>query len=835
MDYRTEALVKAEPFSFEESEKKPGGFFYEALKEELCFHYDNNEKYKKFCDKKNFDPNIFDGELADIPPVQVSVFKDLGCELASVPEDQIKLTLQSSATSGVPSSVPVDKLTSKRQAKAMVRVIGDYLGNQRKPFLILDVDPSTGFRELLGARFAAVSGYLNFASRAEYFLKVKENKAYYFDVDGIRRFISELKDDEPAVVFGFTYILYSEVIRPLHEQGISFTLPKGSKIIHIGGWKKLENEKISREELNQKAADLFGIETEDVIDIYGFTEQMGLNYPTCACGCKHAPVYSEVIVRDVTTKAVLPSGSEGLMEFITPIPHSYPGNVVLTDDIGVIEDGECPFGRSGTRFKILGRLKKAEIRGCGDILASKLTFSNKTNMNGSKAKSSFRIDYFRNECVNEIMSTEHSETTPKTVLKNIIKSLRGELDWLRKQPVDALIGLIAQVAKKWSSNEMKASKELQMNGLSFLGSWCSAEHLTNIMTEGMNGNRMYVDAFIPVSDTSIQYRKAVSRGLACHWLAGNVQVLGMFVLIESILTKNVNLIKISSKDGGVFGSLLKAFENEEYTTPGGYIITGNDLLRTIAVVYYDHSDQQLGRLISENADIRIAWGGADAVTTVANYPSKFDCEDIIMGPKLSFSVISKEALSDAHKAKKLGRRVAVDASVFDQTGCASTHNVFVEKGGEITPEEFVLYLAEGMKKSARQIPKGSVSAEQISAIHSIRGVYDFKGNVIGDPDATWTVLFDPEDELCKPVYSRVVFVHPVDNMMDTVKHIDENIQTIGLASDGERALEFAEAASDKGAMRFPVCGRMLNFDSPWDGMYLTDRMVKWITIGGPEV
>lgn len=828
MDFKTEELIKADPFTYGEKEKFPGGLFYSSLMEEICFHYDNNEKYRRFCDNKEFYPHEFSGELSDIPPVQVSVFKDLGKELSSVPREQIRLTLQSSATSGVPSSVPVDKITSKRQTKAMIHVIGDYIGNERKPFLIMDVDPSTGFKELLGARFAAVSGYLNFASEAGYFLKIDESNRYYFDIEGIRTFISKLSDNEPAVVFGFTYILYSEVIRPLLENGINFKLPRGSKVIHIGGWKKLESEKINREEFNRKTASLFGIDPKDVIDIYGFTEQMGLNYPTCACGCKHASIYSEVIVRDVVTKEVLPSGQEGLMEFITPVPHSYPGNVVLTDDIGKIEEGECPYGRTGTRFKIIGRLKKAEVRGCGDILSDKLTFSDSAKEQTLANKSKYRTEYFF-----DVSSLEGLE--PENALEVIMTKLNKQLNWLRKQPVDALIGLISQTAKKWSSAEMKASKELQMNGLSFLSTWCAAEHLTAIMTEGLNGNRLYVDSFAPVSDKSIQYRKAVSRGLGCHWLAGNVQVLGMFVLIESILTKNVNILKVSSKDNGVFVSLLKAFEGETYTTPGGYIITGEDLLKTIAVVYYDHSEKELGRLMSEKADIRIAWGGADAVTTVANYPSKFDCEDLIMGPKLSFAVVAKESIDDEHKAKKLGRRIGIDASVFDQTGCASVHNVFVEKGGAISPEKFSEFIAEGMRKAAIQIPKGTISAEQISAIHSIRGVYDFKGTVIGDSDAAWTVLYDPEEELCKPVYSRVVFVHPVEKIMDAVKYVDENIQTIGLAANGEKGLAFAEKAAEKGAVRFPVCGRMLSFDSPWDGMYLTDRMVKWVTMGGPIV
>lgn len=828
MDYKAEELIKLKPYQFDENEKKPGGIFYDSLMEEICFHYENNEKYKRFCDIKGFCPSDFKGDIAEIPPVQVSVFKNLGRELASVPKEQIKLILQSSATSGVPSSIPVDKMTSRRQAKAMVHVIGDYIGNERKPFLIMDVDPSTGFRDILGARFAAVSGYLNFASKAGYFLKVNENRKYYFDVDGMKSFIEELDPGEPAVVFGFTYILYSEVICPLTRQNIQFSLPRGSKIIHIGGWKKLESEKISREEFNQRAAKLFGIEPEDVIDIYGFTEQMGLNYPTCPCGCKHASIYSEVIVRDVRTKQVLPSGKEGLLEFITPVPHSYPGNAVLTDDIGVIEEGICPYGRAGTRFRVLGRLKNAEIRGCGDILSNKLTFAGHNDVETAENTSGYRVEYFYDARAIDTMS-------PKESLATIMERLRENLTWIRKQPIDALIGLIAQVAKKWTASAGNSSKTMQTSGMSFLASWCTPEHLTSLMTEGLNGNRMYADTFLSVSDDSIQLRKAVSRGLACHWLAGNVQVLGMFVLIESILTKNVNILKISSKDEGTFCSLLKAFEGESYRTAGGCTVTGDDLLKTIAVVYYDHSDKELGQLMSEKADIRIAWGGADAVTAVTNYPAKYDCEDLIMGPKLSFAVVSREAISDEHKAKKIGRRIGIDASVFDQTGCASAHNVYVERGGAITPEEFARYLAEGMKKAAIQIPKGNISAEQIAAIHSIRGVYDFKGMVMGDSDSNWTVLYDPDDELCKPVYSRVIFVHPVDSIMDAASHIDDNIQTIGLAADGQKALEFATAAADRGAVRFPVCGRMLNFDSPWDGMYLTDRMVRWVTIGGPVV
>ena len=131
----------------------------------------------------------------------------------------------------------------------------------------------------------------------------------------------------------------------------------------------------------------------------------------------------------------------------------------------------------------------------------------------------------------------------------------------------------------------------------------------------------------------------------------------------------------------MFAQLLKSFEGVSYTTKGGYTIFGDKLLETIAIVYFSSKTKKLDDL-AKSTNIRITWGGQEAVETVSNYPSKFDTEDIIFGPKISFSTISKEVLINERKAKKLARKVAVDSSVFDQTGCASPHNLFIELGGQ---------------------------------------------------------------------------------------------------------------------------------------------------------
>ena len=818
----TDILLQRDPFLYSSDCEE---LFYNSLREELIFHYEHNKMYRAFCEKKDFSP-YSNFRLEDIPPISASVFKNLGERLSSVPSDDIRLKIYSSATSGIPSTVTIDKITSRRQSKAMIKVVQHFLGKGLKPFLIMDIDPRSGYSSNLGARFAAVSGYLKFSNKSGFFLSKKTDGSFYFNIEYIVNFLKEV-GDQPVVLFGFTYILYSYLLKDISKYQIKIPLPKGSKIIHIGGWKKLESEKISKLDFNKKIASIFEINSYDIIDIYGFTEQMGLNYPDFEDGWKYTPLYSRVIVRDPVTHEVLPPGNEGVLEFLTPIPHSYPGNAILTDDLGIVKDDSEILGTL-SKFKVTGRLKKAEVRGCGDILSQKLTFQN-DNKNKVDIKKEKNI-------LSMIMVSESDiEGDDEHKLRSIISYLNKSKDWIIKQPVEALIGLVSMVASSWLNNEQL--NHLRTKGLIFASSWLDNNNLTKILELSLRGNIHYLDRFELFPNSNRHMLKANPKGLVCHWLAGNVQILGIFALVQSILSKNVNLLRVSSNDEGVFNSLLSTFKGKKYTTPDGYTIKGDDLLKTIAVIYYPHDVLSLGKIMSEEADVRIAWGGNEAISTVADFPSKIGAESIFFGPKLSFAVISSEALDSVESAKKIAKRLSVDISVFDQTGCASPHNLYIENKGKVSVDEFINLLDDEMKKTEKRIPKSKMSVEQISQIHSIRGVYDFKGKVIGPNSMSYTLLKDDANslEICSPVYSRVMFIHSVESIFDCLKNVNNGIQTIGLAASGKKAEIFAEKASLLGVERFPKIGRMLNFEMPWDGVFLLDRLVRWNTLGGPLV
>ncbi len=816
-----ESVLDALPFELTEEKKAP--LFLKNLLEELAFHYSNNDMYRRFCDKENFYPESYEGGLAGIPAIPVHVFKALGHKLSSVNKDLIKGKLQSSATNGAPSTILLDKITARRQTRAMARVMVEILGAKRRPFCVLDIDPSSPNRGNLGARLAAVNGYLNFASTSNFFIDADGADAplEFLETEFIN-YINGLERNTPIVIFGFTFVLYHTVFLNLKKRNLSLKLPKGSQVIHIGGWKKLESQKVNKQTFNEVISNVLGISVESITDIYGFTEQMGLNYPDCKFGWKHLSAYSELLVRNETDLSICPNGTAGLLQFLSPLQHSYPGNVVLTDDIGVAMDGICECGIEGKRFKVIGRAQKAEVRGCGDIMSEKV--SNKEMKFDS-------ID------VNPSINVFHSpvplncDNKPIENLEQIINAIKKKQVWLSKQPTEAIIGLINAARNKWD-NDINLKNYLD-TGLSFLSGWCEPSRISNMIDAGLRGQRGHLDNFMPRRDIPHSSLKALPKGVVCHWLSGNVPLLGMFALIQSILSKNVNLIKVSADKSQALPLILDTFKGLIYSTPSGYTIRGDDLLETIALVYFDRKQSKIAEYFSSNADVRIAWGGREAIEAISNLPKKFTCQDILFGPKLSMMVIGKEALSSEKMIRKLVRRAATDSSVFDQFACASPHTIFVEKGGNITPKKFARLLALAMDKALIRLPAKAPDIGQSNKIRSKISEYEFIGESWSDKYLRWAVLYSEDNDLVDPTYHRVITVKGINNVNDVIDGINDGIQTVGLALNGERRLDFANAIMQKGAMRCPDVGFMTHFDSPWDGVFVLDRLVRWVSLGGP--
>ncbi len=363
-----EKLFDLPPFGV--SEEKKSTLLQEAVTDSVRHHYENCEPYRRFIEHTGFDPSTPVRDLSSVPFLPTSIFKRM--RLASCDEDDVVRVIKSSGTSSqVPSQIPLDNLNRRRQMKALTIVLKDMLGASRIPFIVCDESPKVGDGRSveLSARIAGMRGYLMAASDQDYILDREEGETV-LNRDKLQKSVDQSRSEgKPVCLLGYTYMIYQYVVKPLWEDGVKIDLPDDALILHFGGWKKLKDQAVSRTVLTNRAKEVFGVLPTSVRDIYGFTEQLGVIYPDDGTGVKRTPVFSEVIVRDPVSLEPLPDGEIGLLEFITPVPSSYPGTAILMDDMGRIVTREpSNSGRCGTGFEVTGRAEGAETRGCGDTL-----------------------------------------------------------------------------------------------------------------------------------------------------------------------------------------------------------------------------------------------------------------------------------------------------------------------------------------------------------------------------------------------------------------------------------------------------------------------------------
>ena len=297
------------------------------------------------------------------PFLPVRLFKHY--TLKSIKESEIIKTMTSSGTSGQSvSQIFLDKQTSLNQTKALSKIMQSFIGNKRMPMIIIDSSHLLQNRAMFSARGAGVLGFSMFAREKIYAL----DKDMNLNITLIRDFIEKHKGKK-ILLFGFTFIVWQHFYNELKRLNLFLDL-KDSILIHGGGWKKLISQAVSKERFKSELESVCGV--RKIHNYYGMVEQTGSIYMECECGVLHTPIFADIIVRRARDFSIADIGEEGILELVSLLPHSYPGHIILSEDVGVIlGEDDCPCGRKGKYFSINGRIQNAEIRGCSDTYEQK--------------------------------------------------------------------------------------------------------------------------------------------------------------------------------------------------------------------------------------------------------------------------------------------------------------------------------------------------------------------------------------------------------------------------------------------------------------------------------
>ena len=322
------------------------------------FHYKNCYEYKKICNqlgyyiKKKY-------EISELPFLPVNIFKLIN--LRSVKKKNIITTMKSSGTTNLNlSQIHLDKKNSYNQMIALNKLFQECVGHkERLPMIVIDRKLKSA--DSLSARTAAILGFSRLAKDVTYAL----NDDLTLNEDLFNEFYKK-NFSKPNIIFGFTFLVWEKFYQDKIFKKNKYDLCN-STLIHGGGWKKLFEKSISNKKFKKNLTTKFNI--KNIINYYGMVEQTGSIFFECSkCENFVTSFFSDIFIRDKNL-CELKNNNKGMIQLLSILPTSYPGHNILTEDIGmIVGEDDCKCGKKGKYFKIFGRLKKSEIRGCGDAI-----------------------------------------------------------------------------------------------------------------------------------------------------------------------------------------------------------------------------------------------------------------------------------------------------------------------------------------------------------------------------------------------------------------------------------------------------------------------------------
>ena len=763
-------IINIDPYSLDSSKKEK--LLTERLTELTESHRNACKAYDGILKSIGYERSNV-ASYKDIPFLPVRLFKEL--DLKSVPDDEIVKTMTSSGTSGQRvSKIYLDRTTSSNQQKTMVKIVSSFTGSERMPMIIIDCPSVIKDRNMFSARGAGILGFSIFGSKKIYALKDDMT----LDIEAITEFLSIFKG-ERILLFGFTFMVwqyfYKELLR-LKEQGITFDL-SGSVLIHGGGWKKLISEAVSPEVFKNALNEVCGIDR--VHDYYGMVEQTGCIYMQCECGHLHASIFSDLITRNPKDFSECAIGEKGIIQVVSTIPESYPGHSLLTEDEGVVLGiDDCPCGRKGKYFKVIGRLEKAEIRGCSDTFA--------VNVSNEK---------------NGIEDIEFLVGSQEIIDK--IGSIH---------PLKPFSDSVIDFCNDFASLLMKDPESRYYPDVITLGFWLRRASVQKLKERFASEDNLL----------------RLGRGVLFHVAPSNVPVNYAYSLFSGLLCGNANIVRIPTKD---FQQLKIINRNLDIA-----LNNNQNIIPYINLVRYKRS-KIVNDYFSSLCDVRVIWGGDNTIATLRESQIQPRSSDVTFADRFSLALIDSDSFIDSLGNEGFLESFITgfynDTYLSDQNACTSPRVVvWFGNNREIAKKYFWCALQSLVSERYPLQAIQSVDKLSIMCLVASDSVDRNAVKISDESNYIYRISVNRLDSALMDFRGNSGFFYEYD--CDDIEELfefcnDTHCQTLSIFGDNSIILPLFEMGI-RGVDRITNIGKTLDFDLIWDGYNLVEQFSRQVLL-----
>jgi len=326
------------------------------------------------------------------------------------------------------------------------------------------------------------------------------------------------------------------------------------------------------------------------------------------------------------------------------------------------------------------------------------------------------------------------------------------------------------------------------------------------------------------------FEKRAPLGTVLHILPGNSEGLSFLASIEAAMVGNYSICKLSEQDSTTSMNLLRSLSNYD----GGIISS------KIAFLKLSSKSPHLSKAI-KLVDAVSAWGGDSAIASIKEQMSP-QTRFIPWGHKISFGVISKEALSDLSDGvvKSLG----ADIFQVNQMACSSPQCLFLEVDSQTDLFKYTSELYNALKQEEANYPPLSIDSAGIADLQNEVLVEKFReaqGEVVVLAESlnTLKLLSEYRFNFKPSPLNRTLLIRPIkkDKLEEIFSFWGDYLQSaVLIASNRNDFLSWSEALLTTGLTRVVLPGESLNSypGEPHDGEYALSRFTKLQRIEVPE-
>jgi hypothetical protein len=419
---------------------------------------------------------------------------------------------------------------------------------------------------------------------------------------------------------------------------------------------------------------------------------------------------------------------------------------------------------------------------------------------------------------------------------------RNRERYLLNRSTDSLIKVLSDVADGWlqaenpfrklalelGPAETVFSRAILARGLDNLFQQFTRENFHALLVQEF-GDVKRLDAMTATAAEQKQNGIAIVNApeFQVHIAAGNIPNPTLTSIVFGLLARSAQFVKCAS--GATF--LPRLFAHSIYDADA-------KLGACLEIAEWRGGNTDLENALFAEADCVTATGDDETLVAIrSRLPIKTRFLDY--GHRVSFGFVAHEVLYGS-RAKKIVAAATDDMVAWNQLGCLSPHVIYVQLGGEVSPEYFAQLLAEELERREQTEPRGELPAEHAAAIASRRGIYEVRA--AHSPETTqhwcskdstaWTVIYEADARFQLSCLNRFIYVKGVADLKTALENADDirgNVSTVGIAAPEEKTNEIATQLARWGVTRICPLGQMQNPPLTWrhDGRPALGDLMTW--------